>query len=209
MKNSVLNYPVLVLNSSWSPINVTVVKEAIGLIFKESAYVVVHKDLIDKYSGDTIIASMYEAADYEKWIAISENMTDEQEEFINSGRFKHFRPHVIKLVNYNKVPNYHIRLSRRAVYDRDSGKCQYCGKNIEYRDFTVDHILPKSKGGQTIWSNIVTSCRKCNFYKDDKTIEQAGLALLKKPEKPGIGNFSSIYRKENEYWSNFIKKAKQ
>jgi len=204
MHQYILNRKVLVLNSSWSPINITIVKEAISMIYGNSAYVITHKDLYSKFDKN-IVSFKYDNLDYRNWIKISENIKEDQEDFIRSGRYKHFCPHVIKLNSYNKVPSYYIKLSRRSLYDRDHGICQYCGKNIEYRDFTVDHIIPKSKGGKTIWNNIVCSCKKCNFYKDDRTLHETGYNLIKKPEKPDIGNFAIIYRREKEYWKDFLK----
>ena len=75
-------------------------------------------------------------------------------------------------------------VSRYMVYKRDKGRCAYCGKELSRTEATIDHILPKSRGGKTTWENVVLSCKKCNCDKDDMTPEEAGMKLLVKPYNP-------------------------
>ncbi|MBN1289346.1 MAG: HNH endonuclease [Actinobacteria bacterium] len=90
-------------------------------------------------------------------------------------------PSVIRLSYYVKVPYYgRANLSRRAVLARDRWKCQYCGAVGE----TVDHVIPRSRGGPHTWENVVAACKKCNGQKRDKRPAEAGLALKKKPGVP-------------------------
>lgn len=90
-------------------------------------------------------------------------------------------PSVIRLSYYVKVPYYtRTNLSRRAVFARDNWKCQYCGTAAE----TVDHVVPRSRGGSHSWENVVAACRKCNSRKRDKTPDEAGLKLARKPGVP-------------------------
>lgn len=77
-----------------------------------------------------------------------------------------------------------VKFNRKNVYLRDRGACQYCGRNVAMADFTFDHVIPKSHGGMTKWSNIVVACTKCNHRKADRTPEQAKMHLLSVPRAP-------------------------
>ena len=77
-----------------------------------------------------------------------------------------------------------VRFSRKNVWVRDEGKCQYCCKPVNSQDFTLDHVLPRTNGGTTVWNNVVTCCYACNQKKGDKTPQQAGMKLVKNPVRP-------------------------
>jgi 5-methylcytosine-specific restriction endonuclease McrA len=77
-----------------------------------------------------------------------------------------------------------VRFSRINVYTRDGFRCQYCGEKKGMRDLNYDHVLPRVRGGKTVWENIVTSCYACNDRKGSRTPEEAGMTLRKKPFKP-------------------------
>ena len=91
-------------------------------------------------------------------------------------------PAVIRLNKYVNVPYKGVPLTRQNVFKRDAGRCQYCQSA---RDLTLDHVVPRSKGGKTHWTNLVTACRRCNTIKGDRTPEQAAMTLREKPVKPG------------------------
>ena len=93
------------------------------------------------------------------------------------------RPVVIRLVSYVKVPRdaHRRKITRRAVFARDSWTCQYCGSRS---NLTVDHVIPRSKGGTSSWENIVASCAPCNRRKGDALPRQAGMRLLRQPRRP-------------------------
>ena len=86
----------------------------------------------------------------------------------------------------NEAPDFkHIdKVSRYMLYRRDNGKCSYCGKAISMKEATIDHIFPKSQGGQTTWENVALACHKCNCRKDNRTPKQAGMTLLVTPYNP-------------------------
>jgi 5-methylcytosine-specific restriction endonuclease McrA len=92
-------------------------------------------------------------------------------------------PHVIRLVSYVRVPkSVQRKISRRALFARDGWRCQYCG--AEGGKMTLDHVLPRSRGGESIWENVVTSCAPCNLRKGNRTIEEAGMRLHAQPRTP-------------------------
>jgi 5-methylcytosine-specific restriction endonuclease McrA len=92
-------------------------------------------------------------------------------------------PHVIRLVSYVRVPkSVQRKISRRALFARDGWRCQYCG--AEGGKMTLDHVLPRSRGGESIWENVVTSCAPCNLRKGDRLLEESGLQLGRLPKAP-------------------------
>ena len=93
------------------------------------------------------------------------------------------RPHVIRLVTYVRVPRaIQRKISRRALFARDGWRCVYCGTSGGR--LTLDHVVPRSKGGESIWENVVTACAPCNLRKGDRTLEQAGMELRTPPRPP-------------------------
>ena len=90
-------------------------------------------------------------------------------------------PSVIRILQYKHVPYRGVVLTRYNIFKRDGYKCQYCGAT---KDLTLDHLIPKSKGGKSTWTNLVTACKHCNAKKGDYTPEEVGLTLAKTPVKP-------------------------
>jgi 5-methylcytosine-specific restriction endonuclease McrA len=93
------------------------------------------------------------------------------------------RPVVIRLVTYVRIPRdtHRRKITRRAVFARDGWACQYCGSRS---NLTVDHVVPKSKGGESSWENIVASCAPCNRRKGDSLPRQVGMRLIRQPRTP-------------------------
>jgi 5-methylcytosine-specific restriction endonuclease McrA len=96
-----------------------------------------------------------------------------------SARFEY--PSVIRLKRYIRLPYKEVTPTRKNILKRDRMKCQYCGTSSE---LTIDHVLPRSRGGQDVWTNLVTACTKCNQKKGNRTPEEAQMPLKKKPYKP-------------------------
>jgi 5-methylcytosine-specific restriction endonuclease McrA len=94
-------------------------------------------------------------------------------------------PLVIRLVSYVKVPRQlSLPLTRRTVLARDQYTCQYCGAQPGKNNLTVDHVIPRSKGGLTLWENVVTACGPCNQRKGNRTLHESGLSLHNKLTRP-------------------------
>jgi 5-methylcytosine-specific restriction endonuclease McrA len=91
-------------------------------------------------------------------------------------------PSVIRLRNYVKIPYKEISLSRRNVLHRDNYTCQYCG--VRRHDLTIDHIIPRSRGGTDAWDNVVAACLKCNVKKGDRKPREANMPLMVQPRRP-------------------------
>jgi len=111
-------------------------------------------------------------------------------------------PAVIRLNHFKNIPYRGVLLNRVNLFRRDGGECQYCGCR---RQLTIDHVVPRSKGGKTSWTNLVTACNRCNVNKGDKTPEQAGLMLKNEPFKPSLSYFLSEYaERQAEQWLPFL-----
>ncbi len=93
-------------------------------------------------------------------------------------------PAVIRLLSMFKRRKKKVKFSRINIYARDKYRCQYCGTKGKLKDFTFDHVQPKSRGGRTTWENIVTCCEACNCKKGDRTPREAGMRLKKTPVQP-------------------------
>ena len=91
------------------------------------------------------------------------------------------------------------RFRRTTMFLRDNWTCQFCGKKITQSLLTVDHVVPRSKGGKTSWKNCVAACKPCNKRKANKTIEEAGMKLACVPKVPDIVNFCTLTRSQNHW----------
>jgi len=157
---------VLVLNSDYTPLNVTTLQRGFVLVDKGKAEVI-------KKGENDIVTTI--------------------------GNF--VRPLVIRLLNYIKFRPKTIKVNRKRIFKRDGYACQYCGSK---KNLTIDHVMPRSRGGLNSWKNMVTCCFRCNSYKGDKTPQEAGMTLKTKPYEPNI--FSHIIDDEIEMiWDSFKK----
>jgi len=103
-------------------------------------------------------------------------------------------PAVVRLVKFiRQIYRREVPFSRKNILTRDEFFCQYCGREFSSGDLTVDHIVPKVQGGLNDWTNVVACCRGCNMKKGGRTPRQAGMSLVRKPFKPTIMEFITIY----------------
>ena len=99
-------------------------------------------------------------------------------------------PSVVRLWHYKKIPQKKVMLTRKNIFSRDSNQCQYCGTQD---NLTLDHVVPKAKGGKSTWSNLITACKGCNTHKGDCLPEEIGLEIMNKPFKPSYIIFLREY----------------
>ena len=108
-------------------------------------------------------------------------MVEESETVLHYAGGEITLPSVIKLVKFVRIPYRHsIPLSRRALFARDGGKCVYCQAPAT----SIDHVIPRSRGGGHNWENVVSACHKCNHHKADKTLKEIGWKLRTLPREP-------------------------
>lgn len=137
------------------------------------------------------------------YLSKAEVVEKHNKSFIHSAYLKLPRPSVIKLNQYIKIPFRKIEPTRRNILKRDDFRCQYCGKKgIE---LTLDHIIPKSRGGLDVWDNLVTACHRCNNKKGNHTPEEASMKLLSKISKPNYILFlKQTIGKIDDKWKPFL-----
>lgn len=113
------------------------------------------------------------------------------------------RPHVIRLLNYIRVPRTVKRkISRRALFARDGWRCAYCGSTGR---LTLDHVVPRSRGGDSVWENVVTSCAPCNLHKGNRLLEETAMTLRTIPRAPSPQLFIRLAApKIPERWGPYL-----
>ena len=116
-------------------------------------------------------------------------------------------PHVIRLREYVRIPHRPIKFSRRNVLVRDRYGCQYCGKSFTPGELTLDHVVPRSRGGDTEWENVVAACKRCNHRKGDRTPQEASMFPRRRPRTPTITYFMQLTRfatVHHESWRKYL-----
>ncbi len=116
-------------------------------------------------------------------------------------------PSVIRLIVMARVPRRTQVLSRKNILLRDRHTCQYCAVKLHASELTLDHVIPKSRGGRDVWENLVACCRPCNKHKDNLLLEECGMVLLSRPRPATIHTSRVILRSmgaEDEQWKKYL-----
>ena len=196
--SNALSKSVLVLNKSYLAIKVTDVKTAICILYKNQAKV------IDDY---------YKTYTLDEWkiqslmLSISPAEFGKYKYIVSSPSMSIVIPRVIIL---NKDTKYiselkTVRFSRKNILMRDERTCQYCSRKSSSEELTLDHVIPRSKGGLNTFTNIVTCCKQCNIKKGNKTLKEVGMKLIKQPEVPKWKSYIGKDFQTNEYWERFLR----
>ncbi len=112
------------------------------------------------------------------------DVLEEYARSVRSVRHDMHVPSVLRLRQRVRRCEPQVRFSRANIYSRDGYRCQYCGCRLPARELTYDHVHPRSRGGKTVWSNIVTCCSPCNRRKADKSLRESGMNVLSTPRRP-------------------------
>jgi len=197
--SSALDANVLALNRNFLAVQVISVRRAFCLLVKELA------EIIHVEEGH------YCAYDFSTWLEMCQlkvelGERDEFEDWVRSVNFEIQAPRVIRLLTYERVPRNTVKFNRRNIFLRDGHRCQYCGKRFSSPRLSLDHVMPKSRGGRDTWENIVCACLKCNVDKGGRTPAEAGMKLLQKPIKPKRSPLLSRQLSLSKYecWRNFV-----
>ena len=116
-------------------------------------------------------------------------------------------PSVIRLLEYRRIPHQTRALSRKNILMRDRFTCQYCHKVFNSGDLTLDHVIPRSRGGETNWENLVACCHVCNNRKGNRTPEEANLKILHAPRPFNLHTGRHLMRllaKSDEQWKKYL-----
>ncbi len=182
-----LDRKTLVLNRSWMPVTTTTVRRAVVLMARGVA--------------GAVHPGTFEVAQWEAWI---ERGPDDVHRLRGIG-FEFPVPDVIVLTHYNGFPDVPVSFSRRNVYRRDGYECVYCGRAPGAGALTLDHVRPRSRGGETSWLNCVTACVSCNARKADQSLQAAGMRLRRRPVVPRWpGGLDPSSLRERPVWHRFM-----
>ena len=161
---------VLVLNKNWQAIHVKSPAEALTMMYAGNA------TALNVLGKDQMIP-----CNWDDWVSLP---NDDESEYISTVKNKIKIPKIIVLCNFSKIPVKRPRFSTNAIWKRDAGICQYTGKRLTKNEGNVDHIIPRSRGGKSSWTNCVLSNKTLNFKKGNKTPEECGIKLIKQPSEP-------------------------
>jgi 5-methylcytosine-specific restriction endonuclease McrA len=185
--SGMLDRKTLVLNRSWMPVTTTTVRRAVVLMARGVA--------------GAVHPGTFEVAHWEAWI---ERGPDDVHRLRGIG-FEFPVPDVIVLMRYNGFPNVPVSFTRRNVYRRDGYACVYCGRAPGADGLTLDHVTPRSRGGQTTWLNCVTACMPCNARKADHELHVVGMRLRHVPTIPRWpGGLDPRSLQERPVWYRFM-----
>ena len=113
-------------------------------------------------------------------------------------------PNVIRLVRYRRVPRQNRSVSRKGILLRDGFTCQYCRSKLPAGDLTLDHVVPRSRGGLSTWENLVACCFECNNRKSNRTPLEAGMTLVKQPRQISIHAKHKLLRGDERAWDRYL-----
>jgi 5-methylcytosine-specific restriction endonuclease McrA len=169
---SLMQAPVLVLNATFEPINVTAVRRALVLLLKGVAQA--------EETNHTEVHSTKKAIQV---------------------------PSVIRLLSYRHIPQQSRALSRKNILLRDRNTCQFCTRAFPASELTLDHVMPRSRGGRSSWENLVACCYACNNRKGDRTPEEAGFKLQRRPRPFTLHTSRQLMRligNRDEKWRKYL-----
>ncbi len=167
-----LHKPVLVLNSSYEPINICAARRALVLILKGVA------------SPEEFSPTL-----------------------LRSARQSMKLPSVIRLLEYRRIPHQSRALSRKNILMRDRYTCQYCQRILPSSELTLDHVIPRSRSGETAWENLVACCHHCNNRKGGRTPEEAGMRLIRPPRPFSLHTSRHLMRllgRSDDQWRKYL-----
>ncbi len=191
MSATVLERRTLVLNRSWIPVHVATVRDALRLMFRDVAR--------------AVVPSTYEVLDFDSWATLR---AESDEPSIRTVSLNLRVPEVIQLWLYDGRPEREAVFSRRNLFRRDNHTCQYCGTRPGSDALTIDHVLPRSRGGRSTWENCVLACIDCNKRKRDRLPAEARIRLRTTPKKPKWHPVLSIpIAERSESWERFVSRA--
>lgn len=216
MGNIINKLIVLKLNKAWQPVGYSTVGRAIvdlagGLSARALDFDYEKNEageyILDEYGEPVSNPIIMNPVDWDEWVLLPVRPFDEVIHYGSCGTKLMRVPTVLIARNFNKMPmkTFRGKPSKESIWIRDGGIDQYNGKKLKKEDFSVDHILPQSKGGRDTWENLVSTHRKTNSEKGNKLNNEAGLYLIKQPKAPPPMPLSSMIREvKHPTWKPFL-----
>ena len=194
-----INANVLVLNRLYMAIRVINAKRAFSLLCRNLAEVVSVED------------GKYSSYDFDSWTELSVYRGEfpDDTDWVRTVRMHIAVPRIIRLYGYDRLPKQSVKLNRRNIYARDRNQCQYCGDHFRTSELSLDHVIPRSQGGQNTWENLVCCCVSCNSRKGGRTPAQAHMQPVRKPVQPRRNPVINLRLGQDKYacWQAFLDNA--
>ena len=195
-----LDCNVLVLNKHYMAVRIVGARRAFSLLFREIAEVVSFEE------------GAYSNYDFQSWCEVSQfkrNFQPDGHDWVSTVNFYVAVPRIIRLLFYDRLPRGEVKFNRRNIFARDKNCCQYCGRKHPTSELSLDHVIPKSMGGKSAWTNIVCACTRCNVRKGGRTPKQAGMSLVVEPVKPQRNPLIHVHLGHQRYrsWKQFLDHA--
>jgi 5-methylcytosine-specific restriction endonuclease McrA len=190
---SVLDTPVLVLNRLWQAVNTCSARRAFTLLYQG------HAQAVSADDGQGFLTH-----DFDSWRDFSRQ--NPHPEMVKTITMNVRIPRIIVLLLFERLPKKEVKFTRHNVFERDKNTCQYCGHVFARENLNLDHILPRDRGGQTSWENIVCSCIPCNTRKGNRLPHEAKMQLVRKPKRPKWRPFLhiSLSNTPHDSWKHFL-----
>lgn len=195
-----LNSSVLVLNKFFMAVHVVSARKAFALLWKACAEVVhVNDDRYDFYNFDS----------WRELSQLRDQFPEDDGEWVRAVSFSIRVPRIIRLLIYDNMPKQTVKLNRRNIFARDENHCQYCGKRFPTSELSLDHVIPRARGGAADWKNLVCACTTCNKRKGGRTPRQAHMRLIRPPVKPKRSPLIRLKLRSRKYesWRQFLENA--
>jgi hypothetical protein len=195
-----LDCNVLVLNKHYMAIRIVGARRAFSLLFRDLAEVV------------SLEQGQYANYDFQSWCEVSQfkrRFEPDGHDWISTVNFYIAVPRIIRLLFYDRLPPTDVKFNRRNIFARDKNRCQYCGKRFATSELSLDHVIPRTMGGKSVWENVVCACADCNVKKGGRMPQQAGLTLVRKPIKPRHNPLIHVHLGQQRYrsWQQFLDHA--
>jgi 5-methylcytosine-specific restriction endonuclease McrA len=160
----------------------------------------------------TLDEGHYRSYDFDSWREVSAakaRFKDPDDDYVRTVHFEIQSPRIIRLLGYDRLPRQKVKFNRRNLFARDGNRCQYCSKRFATSELSLDHVMPRSRGGGATWENIVCACVKCNVKKGGRTPLEAGMKLYREPIRPKTSPVLSLKLSHRKYesWKTFLDNA--
>ena len=186
----------LVLNKNFVATEIAEWQRVMGLVYTGAA---------------SVVDESYQTYSFAEWGDISAAMVESPNGFIHTTTLRIAIPDVIRLNKFERLPSRLMALTRHNIYEHYKFRCAYCDRRFNKELLNLDHVIPRSRGGDSTWLNLVTACIPCNTRKSNRTPDEAGMPLLIQPSRPAwrgpIGLHMPSPVKIRESWRSFVDQA--
>ena len=191
---------VLVLNRHYMAVRVVGARRAFSMLLRELAEVIAYEE------------GTYANYDFHSWCEVSQfkrEFEPDGYDWVATVNLHIAVPKIIRLLFYDRLPRSDVKFNRRNIFARDENRCQYCGKKFPTKELSLDHVVPRSLGGKSLWENVVCACLVCNVKKGGRTPEQAHMSLIRRPVQPRRNPLIRVHLGHQRYqsWKQFLDNA--